>query len=331
MNLDGLYEGIKRNDRRSLARSITLIESQKAEDMPHAQELLRRILPFTGKSFRIGISGVPGAGKSTFIDSFGSLLIARGKKIAVLAIDPSSTVSGGSILGDKTRMERLIQSEAAFVRPSPSGGSLGGVARRTRESILLCEAAGYNTILVETVGVGQSEVEVASMTDFYLLLMLPNAGDELQGIKKGILELADCICVNKEDSDLPAARRTKAELSSALHYLRSRTPEWEIPVLLASALKETGLDEIINTSESFREFTEEKRETGVFQSRRRLQNLEWMKNLAREELLRDFDMDPEIRKLEENLESRVLSGQITPTLGAVELLKAYYEKTRPGR
>ena len=226
-------------DRRSLAKAITLIESSRPEDNTQAQHFLEKILPHTGKSLRVGITGVPGVGKSTFIESFGLFLINKGFKVAVLAIDPSSPISGGSILGDKTRMEQLSQNENAFIRPSPSLGFLGGVAQKTRETILLCEAADFDYVLVETVGVGQSEYEVADMVDFFMVLMLPNAGDELQGIKKGILELADCVVINKADGDiLPQAERTLAQYTSAMELMK-HDPHWKAQVLKCSALEKT--------------------------------------------------------------------------------------------
>jgi LAO/AO transport system kinase len=228
-------------DRRSLAKAITLIESSRPEDNKAAQTLLEKLLPHSGKSLRLGITGVPGVGKSTFIESFGLFLINKGHKVAVLAVDPSSPISGGSILGDKTRMEVLSQNENAFIRPSPSLGFLGGVAQKTRESILLCEAAGFDFVIVETVGVGQSEFDLADMVDFFLVLMLPNAGDELQGMKKGILELADAVIINKADGNfLPQANQTMAQYSSAMELMR-HDPHWKTQVLQCSALEKKNL------------------------------------------------------------------------------------------
>lgn len=238
LSVDEYVEGILAGDRPILARAITLIESLHPAHEQLGQEVLTRVLPHTGRAHRLGISGVPGAGKSTFIESFGSYLTGRGKKVAVLAIDPSSARTGGSILGDKTRMQRLSADPHAFIRPSPSAGSLGGVARRTREASLLCEAAGFDVILIETVGVGQSEITVADMVDFFLVLMIPGAGDELQGIKKGILEIADLIAVNKADGEgLQPARRAARQYEAALETVRPGTPGWKTPVLTCSGLE----------------------------------------------------------------------------------------------
>jgi len=245
LGVDAYVEGVLSGSRTVLARAITLVESTNPEHERLAQQVLTRVLPHTGKAQRIGISGVPGAGKSTFIDAFGSYLTGLGHKVAVLAIDPSSRVSGGSILGDKTRMQRLANDPNAFVRPSPSAGSLGGVARKTREASLLCEAAGYDVVVIETVGVGQSETTVGEMVDFFLVLMLPNAGDELQGIKKGILELVDLIAVNKADgTNVEAANRAARQYEMALRYVRPAGAAWQVPVLTCSALEGRGLDRI---------------------------------------------------------------------------------------
>ncbi|HKY65292.1 MAG TPA: methylmalonyl Co-A mutase-associated GTPase MeaB, partial [Acidimicrobiales bacterium] len=242
---DDLARGLTTGDRRALARSITLVESARADRRAEAAALLDAVLPETGRAVRVGISGTPGAGKSTFIDELGSHLTAAGHRVAVLAVDPSSSRSGGSIMGDKTRMERLARDPAAFIRPSPSGGTLGGVARRTREAAFLCEAAGFDVVLVETVGVGQSETVVADMVDCFVLLAAPGGGDELQGIKRGIMELADVIVVNKADGDLlPAARRAVADHRHAVHLLRPKHPGWTVPVLAVSALHGTGIDEV---------------------------------------------------------------------------------------
>ena len=240
-----LIEGIKSGDKRLLGKAITLVESKKPEHRKQAEELLREILPFTGKSIRIGITGTPGAGKSTFIENFGRLAISKGKKVAVLAIDPSSSLNKGSILGDKTRMEELSKEENAFIRPSPSSGFLGGVANTTFETMLICEAAGYDYILIETVGVGQSEVLVSDITDVFLFLKIIGGGDELQGIKRGIMEMVDLIFINKvDDENLNKAKNTKVELMRALHFLPSKEKDWKVPVLLGSALNNKGLDEV---------------------------------------------------------------------------------------
>jgi LAO/AO transport system kinase len=275
IDVDKLLKG----DRRSLAKAITLVESSRSADQDEAQKLLELILPHAGKSFRLGITGVPGVGKSTFIESFGQFLINQGHRVAVLAIDPSSPVSGGSILGDKTRMEILSQNEKAFIRPSPSSGFLGGVAQKTRESILLCEAAGYDFILIETVGVGQSEFEVADMVDFFLVLMLPNAGDELQGMKKGILELADAVIINKADGDsLNQATRTLAQYSSAMELLRHKS-HWRAQVLQCSAIEKKNLDAIYKMIEDFEESV---RDSGFFAENRLLQGQKWFSKLVEE-------------------------------------------------
>jgi LAO/AO transport system kinase len=236
---------VRDGDRRALARAITLVESTRPDHRAQAEELVESLLPHTGRAMRVGISGPPGAGKSTFIEAFGLHLLEIGRTPAVLAVDPSSPVSGGSILGDKTRMEQLARDERAFIRPSPSGGTLGGVARRTREAALVCEAAGFDTLLIETVGVGQSETAVAEMVDLFMLLLPPAGGDELQGIKKGIVELADLVVINKDDGDLaPAAGRTAAEYSAALHMLRPANAAWHPPVLKVSALNRVGMDRV---------------------------------------------------------------------------------------
>lgn len=254
MNLSAkeLIEGVKAGNKRLLAKAITLVESKKAEHRVVAEEILKEIMPFTGNSVRIGITGVPGAGKSTFIESFGKLAISKGKKVAVLAIDPSSTLNKGSILGDKTRMEDLAREENAFIRPSPTSGFLGGIANTTFESILLCEAAGYDFILIETVGVGQSEVLVYDISDVFLFLKIIGGGDELQGIKRGIMEMVDLIFINKVDEEnLQKAKLTKVELKRALHFLPEKEKGWKVPVLLGSALENVGLEEVYNEIDDF--------------------------------------------------------------------------------
>lgn len=259
---DELMEGIRSGDKRLTAKAITLVESKKAEHRIQAEELLKRIMPFTGKSIRVGITGVPGAGKSTFIENFGRLVIGNGKKVAVLAIDPSSSINKGSILGDKTRMEELAKEENAFIRPSPSSGFLGGVANTTFETMMICEAAGYDYILIETVGVGQSEVLVADITDVFLFLKIIGGGDELQGIKRGIMEMVDLIFINKVEQDnLQKAKNTRLELKRALDFIPPKEKGWKIPVLLGSALYNEGLDEVY--AKIF-EFTDMKKKTGRF-------------------------------------------------------------------
>ena len=264
-----LIEGIKSGDKRFLGKAITLVESKKTEHRNQAEDLLQEILPYTGKSIRIGITGVPGGGKSTFIENFGKLAISKGKKVAVLAIDPSSSINKGSILGDKTRMEELSKEENAFIRPSPSSGFLGGIANSTFESMLICEAAGYDFILIETVGVGQSEVLVSDITDVFLFLKIIGGGDELQGIKRGIMEMVDLIFINKvEEENVLKAKNTKVELLRALHFLPSKEKDWKVPVLLGSALKNKGLDEIY---EKISDFIKLKIKTGNFEMERKNQ------------------------------------------------------------
>ncbi|WP_238554977.1 methylmalonyl Co-A mutase-associated GTPase MeaB [Chryseobacterium sp. P1-3] len=257
-----LIEGIQSGNKRLIAKAITLVESKKAEHRIQAEELLKKIMPFTGNSVRVGVTGVPGAGKSTFIENFGRLVIAQGKKVAVLAIDPSSSINKGSILGDKTRMEELAKEENAFIRPSPSSGFLGGVANTTFETMLICEAAGYDYILIETVGVGQSEVLVADITDVFLFLKIIGGGDELQGIKRGIMEMVDLIFINKVDQDnLQKAKNTRLELKRALDFIPPKEKDWKIPVLLGSALHNEGLNEVYN---KIAEFINLKKKTGRF-------------------------------------------------------------------
>jgi LAO/AO transport system kinase len=310
-------EKLLKGDRRSLAKAITLVESSRAEDGVEAQKLLEKILPHTGKSIRLGITGVPGVGKSTFIESFGLYLINKGHKVAVLAIDPSSPISGGSILGDKTRMEQLSQNEKAFIRPSPSLGFLGGVAQKTRESILLCEAAGFDYILIETVGVGQSEFEVADMVDFFLILMLPNAGDELQGIKKGILELADAVIINKADGDiLPQANLTLAQYSSAMGLMRHH-PHWKAKVLSCSALEKKNLDVIYSMIEEYKSTT---KSSGYFDQKRLAQNQEWFKKLINELIDQKIVQKKDLKIARQKIESKVINGEILPLKAAHEYL-----------
>lgn len=302
-------------NRRALSKAITLIESTREEDRVPAQELLAEAMPHTGGSFRIGVSGVPGVGKSTFIEALGMILISRGLKVAVLAVDPSSPFSGGSILGDKTRMERLLAEEDAFIRPSPTAGSLGGVTQRTRESILLCEAAGFDVILVETVGVGQSEYEVASMTDLFLLLMLPGAGDALQGIKRGILELADVMVVNKSDGDnKKRASVAQQELAMALHYLQPRYEDIPVDVLLCSALEGDGIDAVWSQVENILNTLKSDRR---LESNRRKQTMSWVKRLIEQQVLHTFWNDAAIQARYGDAISEVREGSITP-LQAVE-------------
>lgn len=313
-----LAEGIRAGNRSLLARGITLVESDAPAHQAQAQELLDTLLPFTGKALRVGITGVPGAGKSTTIDALGAYLCEAGEKVAVLAVDPSSTITKGSILGDKTRMEKLLRFPNAFVRPSPTGGTLGGVARKTRESVLLCEAYGCSVILLETVGVGQSEVTVRSMVDFFLLILIAGAGDELQGIKKGVIELADAIVVNKADGD--NARRAllaKAEYNRVLSFLHPPTEGWKTKAYTASALTGEGIDNIWQVIQSFAAAT---RASGVFQQRRRQQNLDWMHDLLTEALRRRFLQDPAIQARLRELSAKVANGTLPPVKAVSELL-----------
>ncbi|WFB37935.1 methylmalonyl Co-A mutase-associated GTPase MeaB [Kiritimatiellota bacterium B12222] len=315
-----MLDGVRAGDRTILGRVISLVESNADHHMDLAQALLRSLLPETGKALRIGITGVPGAGKSTFIDAFGSMLTAKGHKVAVLAVDPSSTMSKGSILGDKTRMETLSRDENAFIRPSPSGGTLGGVNRKTRETMLICEAAGFDVILIETVGVGQSEAAVRSMTDFFMLLTLTGAGDDLQGIKRGVMENADAIVVNKADGDnLLKAERLGSELGHALHYLKTPTPGWQPSSFLVSALKKTGLEELWTMLLKFKEVTTE---NGELAHRRSQQTIEWMMGMVLEQVQQRFLSQPQVREALPGLKQQVAAGQLPATTAARDLLTA---------
>ena len=320
-DLDHLLRGILDNDRATLGRAITLVESNTPDDRQRAQELLTNLLPETGGAHRIGISGVPGVGKSTFIESFGLLLVEDGHRVAVLAVDPSSTISKGSILGDKTRMEKLAASDDAFIRPSPTGGSLGGVARKTREAILVCEAAGYDVVLVETVGVGQSETAVADMVDFFLVLALTGAGDELQGIKRGILELADLIAVNKADgANLEAAEQARSELDRAIEILRpAGEGGWKPRVVTSSGRTGAGLKEIWNIIGEHHELLSA---SGELEGRRRRQLLGWMWSLVDEGLRSAVREHPEVASTLTDLEHDVLEGRTTPTTAAGKILES---------
>ena len=306
-------------DRRAMAKAITLVESTRADHQVEAQLLLELLLPQTGRAARIGVTGVPGVGKSTFIEAFGLYLTGLGKKVAVLAVDPSSTRSGGSILGDKTRMPRLAADENAYIRPSPAAGSLGGVARRTREAMLVCEAAGFDVVLVETVGVGQSEVTVASMVDFFLVLMLPGAGDELQGIKKGILEIADALAVNKADGDqVPLATRAVAEYRSALRLFRHSSTSWSPPVVPVSALEHRGMDEVWELVGKHREALDA---TGELTERRRQQQLSWFWSMLEDGLRQHFLGREDVKRRLPEMEASVGRASLTPTQAARRLLE----------
>jgi len=312
-----LVEGVVAGRRRALAKTITLVESTRADHQERAAAVLDALLPHTGRSLRIGLTGVPGAGKSTFIEAFGLHLINQGLKVAVLAVDPSSSRSGGSILGDKTRMERLCQSEAAFIRPSPSAGTLGGVAEKTREALLVCEAAGYDVVIVETVGVGQSETVVAGMTDVFVLLQLPNSGDDLQAIKKGIMELADIVIYNKADLDATAAERAAMQMRSALSLLHPASPNWKPPVLQTSALNGQGIDKFWQTLHNYRETLTA---SGELAGKRQRQSLDWMWSLIDAGLRHRFRDHPAVKTALPNTTHAVGEGSMTPTVAAHRLL-----------
>jgi LAO/AO transport system kinase len=323
LTTDDYIAGIRSRDRAVLGRAITLVESNRPDHRRQAQELLTALLPDTGGARRVGISGVPGVGKSTFIERFGCGLIDGGHRVAVLTVDPTSSVTRGSILGDKTRMERLAGRDEAFIRPSPTGGSLGGVTRKTRETILVCEAAGFDVVMVETVGVGQAETMVADMVDFFLVLMLIGGGDELQGIKRGILELADLVAINKADGDnLAAAQRDRAELEHALEILRPATRDtiWSPPVVTASGATGDGLDRIWELIEDHHRLLSA---AGAFDERRRHQLLRWTWSMVDEGLLAAVREHPEIATALPRLERDVLEGRMTPTIVAQTILRLF--------
>jgi LAO/AO transport system kinase len=316
-------EGILAQNRVILSQAITLVESHLESDQQIAQEVLKKIMPFTGNTLRIGITGVPGVGKSTFIESFGLHIINQNKKIAVLAIDPTSQISGGSIMGDKTRMESLSIHKNAYIRPTPAGNSLGGVARKTRETMLLCEAAGFEIILIETVGVGQSETAVKQMTDFFLLLMLAGAGDELQGVKRGIMEVADGLVITKADREnLLPAKRAKAEYENALHLFPMKENKWITPVLTCSALAQEGIKEVWEMIQNYQKHTQK---NFFFEKHRQEQNLYWLHQNIKEIFESKFYHHENIQKNLLNLEKEVINGQISPWQAA-HLLWELYEK-----
>jgi LAO/AO transport system kinase len=324
LSADQLIEGILGGDPGILGRAITLVESSNSKHQQLAQELIERCLPYSGNSIRIGITGIPGAGKSTFIECLGSLLALPDNKLAVLAVDPSSGKSGGSILGDKTRMEHLASNRNAFIRPSPSGTTLGGVARKTRESIILCEAAGYQTIFVETVGVGQSETAVHSMTDFFLLLIVPGAGDELQGLKRGIVEMADTILVNKADGNsIDKAMQAKADYSAALHLLPGAASHWEPRVLTCSSKTGEGIPTVWEMIQSYLQQT---KKNNYFYRRRKEQSIWWLKETIADSLKHDFYHDSLVKENLNLVKSKLEQNQISPFKAAQELLIAYYKK-----
>ncbi|MBK0393134.1 methylmalonyl Co-A mutase-associated GTPase MeaB [Ramlibacter algicola] len=313
--------------RRAIAKAITLLESTRADHRAQADQLLTELLPHTGKSFRLGISGVPGVGKSTFIEALGLCLIAQGHRVAVLTIDPSSTVSGGSILGDKTRMEQLSVHPQAYIRPSPSGGTLGGVAEKTREAMLVCEAAGYDVVIIETVGVGQSETAVAGMTDMFVLMQLPNAGDDLQAIKKGVMELADLVVINKADIDADAATRAQAQITSALRLFTQQGRErggWTPQVVQLSALKQVGVDAFWQAVSKFREV---RTSEGRLQQRRQHQALAWMHERIEAGLKQAFRSHPQVRALLPQLTADVEQGRLPASTAARQLLAAWHPNT----
>jgi LAO/AO transport system kinase len=323
---DDYERGVLSADISILSRAITLVESNRPEDEALAQDLLARLLPKTGNSIRIGITGVPGAGKSTLIELLGCQLCEMGHRVAVLAVDPSSSVTGGSILGDKTRMQNLVRQENAYIRPSPAGGSLGGVGRKSRETMLLCEAAGYDVILVETVGVGQSEITVRSMVDFFLLIMIAGAGDELQGMKKGVIEIADLLAVNKADGDgAIRAKHACTDYSRILHILQPATPGWKTRCVTCSALiPET----VIAIWETIQKFVSTTRESGTFQARRQHQSTKWMHALIQDELQQRFFRDPKVRQLLPEIEKSV-ANQSLPVVTAVRKILETFHRHDP--
>lgn len=318
-SVEELADAIRSGDRAALPRAITMLESTRADHREQSQQLLLALLPDAGNAHRVGITGVPGVGKSTTIEALGMHLIDRGHKVAVLAVDPSSTRTGGSILGDKTRMARLATHPDAYIRPSPTSGTLGGVAKATRETVVLLEAAGFDVILIETVGVGQSEVAVANMVDTFVLLTLARAGDQLQGIKKGVLELADIVVVNKADGEhLKDARMAARELSGAMRLIHPRESLWRPPVLTMSAVEGAGLAELWETIEKHREVLTE---AGQFQARRREQQVDWTWQMVRDAVLDRVMSNPEVRKIRHDVERRVRDGELTPALAAQQILE----------
>jgi LAO/AO transport system kinase len=322
LTIDDYVNGVLKNDKTLLARAITLIESNSIDHYDKAREVLKKLLPYSGKTLRIGITGVPGAGKSTLIETLGSYLIELGHKVAVLAVDPSSTVTRGSILGDKTRMEKLSRQLNCFIRPSPSGGTLGGVTRKSRETILVCEAAGYDVILVETVGVGQSEITVRSMVDFFLLIMIAGAGDELQGIKRGVIEIADALLINKADGqNKTRAELARKEYAMALKYLTPATRGWKTNAFTCSALTGEGIPELWRLIKTFETQT---KESGVFDERRKNQALEWVYSMIENYLKESFYNNPEVRNQFHQVKQEIMNETLLPTTAAEQLLRTFY-------
>ncbi|QCJ43381.1 methylmalonyl Co-A mutase-associated GTPase MeaB [Bacillus sp. S3] len=319
--VDELYEGVINGDRSILARAITLVESNAEQHFQKAQQLLQKLLPSSGKAIRIGITGVPGAGKSTFIEAFGTYLCSLGHQVAVLAIDPSSSISGGSILGDKTRMEQLSRNKRAFIRPSPTAGKLGGVHRKTREAMLLCEAAGFDVILIETVGVGQSEVIIRDMVDFFMLLVLTGAGDELQGMKKGIMELADAILIHKADGENKLkAEQTRKEYNRILHFLQPATKGWATKAYTCSSMTHEGISEIWEIIQSFEQTG---KSTGVFDNRRKIQAREWLYSMISDQLQFYFYHHTGVKNELPKLENEVIAGETTVATAVETLFKTF--------
>lgn len=321
LGLDDYVNGVLNCDRTILSRAITLVESNAPAHFDLAQQVIAGVLSHTGKAVRVGITGVPGAGKSTFIEALGSYLCDKGHKVAVLAVDPSSSVTKGSILGDKTRMEKLSRNKNAFIRPSPSGGTLGGLTRKSRETMLLCEAAGYDVILIETVGVGQSEVTVRDMVDFFMLLVITGAGDDLQGMKKGVMELADAIVVNKADgNNLMKAQATRVDYDRILHYLRPATEGWASHAYTCSSVTGDGIAELWDV---ILEFMNNVKASGMYEERRRRQILSWVHSMIKDHLMRSFYDNPNVKAKMPEIEERAASGELAATQAAVELINLY--------